>query len=176
MKRVEGVICDLGCGPGQVARYLKDRGAEVIGVDFSAAMIKQARLRNPDIKFVCADMRALPVKDAAWGGIAAFYSIIHTPRPQIPALLLELKRVLRPGGALLLAYHLGEGEGCCRDYWGVPVCMETTFLRTKELQEQLISAGFELLGWLERPPYASSAYQESRSYRGYVVVRNPVVG
>ncbi|HSD82826.1 MAG TPA: methyltransferase domain-containing protein, partial [Anaerolineae bacterium] len=42
-----GVICDLGCGPGQVARYLCDHGAQAIGVDLSAHMIEQARQLNP---------------------------------------------------------------------------------------------------------------------------------
>ena len=44
--RHRGLVCDLGCGPGHVARYLKDRDVEVCGVDLSAAMIVCARQRS----------------------------------------------------------------------------------------------------------------------------------
>ena len=47
-----GEVCDMGCGPGQVARYLKDAGVqEVFGVDLSPRMLEQARKLNPDIGF-----------------------------------------------------------------------------------------------------------------------------
>src|SRR6478752_6855340 len=50
-----GPICDLGCGPGQVARYLRDHGAEALGVDLSPGMIDQARALHPGIPFVAGD-------------------------------------------------------------------------------------------------------------------------
>jgi len=37
-----GAICDMGCGPGQIARYLNDRGADVIGIDLSPGMVALA--------------------------------------------------------------------------------------------------------------------------------------
>ncbi len=62
-----GKICDMGCGPGQIARYLKDRGAQAMGIDLSAGMIESARRLNPDIEFIKGDMRALEsVADSTW--------------------------------------------------------------------------------------------------------------
>src|SRR6266853_1655984 len=73
-----GPICDLGCGPGQIARYLKSRGAAACGIDLSIEMVNCAKRLNPDIPFQQGDMLALTdVADGAFGGIAAFYSIIH---------------------------------------------------------------------------------------------------
>lgn len=46
-----GVICDLGCGPGHVARYLSERNVQVCGLDLSTHMVEIARRLNPDIKF-----------------------------------------------------------------------------------------------------------------------------
>ena len=46
-----GVICDMGCGPGQIARYLRGRGMKVCGVDLSPEMVRQAQSLNPDILF-----------------------------------------------------------------------------------------------------------------------------
>src|ERR1044071_6388929 len=53
-----GEVCELGCGPGQVARYLKDRGVNMRGIDLSAQMVRAAARLNPDIPFVQGDMLA----------------------------------------------------------------------------------------------------------------------
>src|SRR5207253_2008915 len=103
-----GPICDLGCGPGQVARYLRDQGADAFGIDLSEGMLAQARRLNPDLEFRPGDMLALSDPDAAWGGAAVFYSLIHIPRDRLPQALAELHRVLRPGGVLLIAVHAGQ--------------------------------------------------------------------
>ena len=76
-----GPVCDVGCGPGHVARYLHERGVHVMGIDVSPAMVRHARALNSGIDFQQGDMRALEVEDGALAGIAAFYSIIHIPRP-----------------------------------------------------------------------------------------------
>src|SRR5216684_7930749 len=54
-----GDVCDMGCGPGHVARYLHDAGATVFGLDLSAGMLEQARRLNPDIVFREGNMMAL---------------------------------------------------------------------------------------------------------------------
>src|SRR5580765_3905417 len=46
-----GPACDMGCGPGQIARYLHERGVDVCGVDVSAGMLECARRLNPEIEF-----------------------------------------------------------------------------------------------------------------------------
>jgi trans-aconitate methyltransferase len=46
-----GEVCDMGCGPGHVARYLRDAGAKVFGLDLSPRMLEEARRLNPDISF-----------------------------------------------------------------------------------------------------------------------------
>jgi SAM-dependent methyltransferase len=94
-----GPICDLGCGPGQIARYLYRGGIDALGVDLSPRMVAEAGRLNPEIPFHQGDMLALPDEDRSWGGIAAFYSIIHIPREKIVEALCEMKRVLKPGGA-----------------------------------------------------------------------------
>src|SRR5262249_25481591 len=75
-----GPACDMGCGPGHVARYLRERGVDVCGVDLSPAMVERARRLTPDVEFRQGDMMTLDAPDGAWAGIAAFYSIIHINR------------------------------------------------------------------------------------------------
>jgi ubiquinone/menaquinone biosynthesis C-methylase UbiE len=165
-----GVICDLGCGPGQVARYLCDHGAQAIGVDLSAHMIAQARQLNPDITFRQGNMLALDVADEAWAGIAAFYSIIHIPREEVMDALHELKRVLQPGGLLLVAFHIGTEVLHLEDWWGQPVSADFVYFQAPEMQAYLQAAGFLIEDLIERPPYSEVEYQ---SHRAYILARKP---
>lgn len=172
-QRAQGIVCDLGCGPGQVARYLADRGREVVGVDVSAGMVAEARRLNPDVSFLLADMRQLPVEDEVWGGIVAFYSLIHVPRNGVPNLLKELWRVLQPGGQLLVSFHLGNTMHRARDWWGIPVDMDYTSFESEEMQSYVRQAGFTVEGWFVRPPYITATYREAPTYRGFVFGQKP---
>ena len=167
-----GPICDLGCGPGHVARYLHERGASVCGVDVSPGMVEQARRLNPDIEFNQGNMLALDVTDEAWGGIAAFYSIIHIPRDEVVPALRELKRVLRPGGRLLLAFHIGAEVVHLDEWWGQRVAPDFVFLTPQEIEGGLRSAGFAIEEVIEREPYPDV---EHPSQRAYIFARKPRV-
>ena len=79
--RGKGVVCELGCGPGQIARYLKDRGVEIRGIDLSAEMVKVAGRLNPDIPFSRGNMLALDLGDSSIAAMILFYAIIHIKRP-----------------------------------------------------------------------------------------------
>ena len=159
-----GPACDLGCGPGHVARYLHDRGVQVTGLDLSPAMVEQARRLNPGIAFRQGNMLALDVEDGAWGGIAAFYSIIHVPRAQVAAALAEMNRVLRPGGLLLLAFHVGDETIHLDEWWGQPVTLDFHFFRPDEMAESLRAAGFEVEDPIERGPYPDVEHPSRRCY------------
>jgi SAM-dependent methyltransferase len=165
-----GPVCDLGCGPGHVARYLHERGVPVQGIDLSPAMIAHARQLHPGIDFTQGNMLALDVGDAVWGGIVAFYSLIHIPRADLSTVLRELKRVLRPGGVLLLAFHRGDDTIHLDEWWGQPVSLDTFFYRADEMQGYVQAAGFAVEEVIERPPYAQVEYP---SHRVYLLARKP---
>ena len=127
-----GAICDMGCGPGQIARYLQSRGAAACGIDLSSEMVNCAKRLNPDIPFQQGDMLALTdVASGTFGGIAAFYSIIHVPPADAVRALQELKRVLRPQGVLLLAFHIGKEVVHRNEWWGKPVSVDFVFYRPR---------------------------------------------
>ena len=86
-----GPICDLGCGPGHVTRFLHDAGAQtVLGMDLSPAMVAKAKALNSAIEFKVGDMTSLDVPSESWGGIVALYSIIHVPRTRLGKCFQEM--------------------------------------------------------------------------------------
>jgi SAM-dependent methyltransferase len=160
-----GAICDLGCGPGQIARYLHSRGIKTCGVDLSPEMLRQARRLNPDITFQQGDMLALnDVPDNSYGGIAAFYSIIHIPRPSVVEALRELKRVLHTEGILLLTFHIGQQIIHRDEWWDKKVSLDFIFFETEEMKGYLKTAGFKLDEVIERDPYPDVEYPSRRAY------------
>jgi SAM-dependent methyltransferase len=148
-----GVVCDLGCGPAQVAAYLAERGCEVVGVDVSPGMLRAAAERHPGLRLQLGDLRAIPLADASCVAAAAFYSLIHVPRAEVPGALAEVHRVLRPGGALLLAVHGGVGEVHVDDWFGRQVAFDGTLFAAAELRGLTEDAGFVDCTVTERPPY-----------------------
>jgi SAM-dependent methyltransferase len=165
-----GPVADLGCGPGQIARYLHDLGLPALGIDLSPEMVAQARRLNPGLTFRQGDMLALDAADAAWGGIVAFYSVIHLLPEDRPRAFREFHRALCPGGLLLLAFHVGT-ECLHRDeLWGHPVSIDFRFLEFAALESELEAAGFAVEARLERRPYTAV---EHPSRRGYLLARKP---
>ena len=171
-QRVEGlgVVVDLGCGPGQVAAYLAAQGVSVIGVDVSPGMVATAQQCHPHLDFQVGDMRNLAFANEAVAGIAALYSIIHIPRAGIPAVLTELRRLLRPGGLLLLAFHGGDRVEHVDEFFGEAVSLDFVFFSRAEMEDHLVAAGFELVWSRERGPYPDV---EAPTDRTYMLSRRP---
>jgi len=159
-----GPICDLGCGPGQIARYLHRQGVDTLGVDLSPRMVAEAQQLNPKIHFHQGDMLSLPDADNSWGGIAAFYCIIHIPRENIVSALRQMKRVLKPDGVLLVTFHIGDEIKHLDDWWEKPVNLDFAFYQPEEMENWLKEAGFELEETLVREPNPQVEVETRRAY------------
>lgn len=167
-----GDVCDFGCGPGHVARFLRDHGLErVSGLDLSPAMLEHARRLNPDMAFVEGNLLSLPMADGALAGITAFYAIVNIPEASLPVVFREMLRVLLPDGLLLLAFHVGGEVLRPEELFGAKVAIEFYHFDKARIETLLEEAGFRIEDVVERGPYAPEIEYQSR--RAYLFARKP---
>ncbi len=169
-ERGQGQVLDLGCGPGQVARYLHDRGVDAFGMDLSPQMVEHARKAHPGIEFREGDMRSPDLPDNSLAGIAAFYSLIHLPRHEVSTVTRRWRRVLQPGGLMLVAFHKGDENRHVDQLLDAPVSLDFTFFDAKEMEIHLRAGGFLIDDVVERDPYPEVEYQGPRVY---ILARRP---
>jgi SAM-dependent methyltransferase len=146
-------IGDLGCGPGHVTGWLAAHGATAAGIDLSAGMIDVARREQPGAEFRVGDLLSLPAADGEFGAVVAFYSIIHLTPGELPAAVAEMHRVVRPGGLVLLAFHIGTEVRHFSDWLGQDVDVDFRFYEPDDVAALLEAAGFTLQARLERRAY-----------------------
>ena len=162
--RGRGEVCDMGCGPGHVARHLHDAGLTVFGLDVSPRMLEQARKLNPGISFREGNMLNLDLPEAMLAGIVAFYAIVNLPKDLLPVVFQEMLRVLQPGGLLLLAFHVGDQVLQEDELWGLKISMNFLFFQPAEIRHSLKQAGFVVEEIVEREPYPDVEYPSRRAY------------
>jgi SAM-dependent methyltransferase len=162
--RGRGDVYDLGCGPGQTTAFLHGCGVRVRGLDISADLLHEARQRHPGLQFELGDMLALPLADASLAGAIAFYAIVHLSAAGLRRALAEMHRVLRPGGLLLLAFHVGEGSIHVDQFLGRSVSLDFVFFTPQVVTGELVRAGFVEMEAIERDPYPEVEYPSRRAY------------
>lgn len=164
-----GEVCDMGCGPGHVSRYLHDAGTTVFGLDLSPRMVETARQLNPDVSFRVGNMLDIDLPDGLLAGIVAFYAIVNIPNESLPLVFREMERVLQPGGLILLAFHVGDEIVHVDELWGRYISLDFFLFPPLAIQRHLEAAGFEVEEIIERGPYAPEV--EHQSQRAYVFAR-----
>jgi demethylmenaquinone methyltransferase/2-methoxy-6-polyprenyl-1,4-benzoquinol methylase len=90
-------VLDLACGTGDLCRLLDDRGLLAIGLDMSEGMLRQGRSEAP---LVLGDAVSLPLGDGTVDGVVCAFGLRNFT--EIPAVIAELARVVRPGGRIAL--------------------------------------------------------------------------
>lgn len=165
-----GPVLDVGCGPGHVTAFLAAHGADARGLDLSPGMIDVARARVAGVSFEVGDLRALPYAAGALGAVVSMYSLVHLPAERLAVAVIELARVLAPGGLLLAALHAGSEVLHPGELWGVAIDVDWHFHEPESLFAAVEAAGLAPLERLVRWPYEGA---EHPSRRAYVLARKP---
>ena len=163
-------ILDLGCGPGHVTAYLRDRGGDAVGVDLSGSMIQIAREDHPGIRFETQSMTALDVPDDAVGAAVLLFSLTHLSPADRDAALAEVHRVLRPGGVALVSFHIRSEEVEAGETWhltswfGKSVDLDGHYLDPEVVMAELLRVGFDVGSVTTRMPHPGIEVQTERAY------------
>lgn len=104
------VILDVGCGSGRDAKLFIEKGAQVIGIDFSQRMIEIAAQNAPSGQFQVMDIEELEFNACSFDGVWASCSLIHIAKSDLPAVLNKIHAVLKDSGYFYLSLKKGSGE------------------------------------------------------------------
>ena len=89
-------LLDVSCGTGHVAAAAASKGASVVGIDFSSAMLTRARRLHPTLDFRLGDAEELEFPDESFDAVAINFGMLHFQHPE--RALAQAHRVLHPGG------------------------------------------------------------------------------
>jgi len=147
-----GRVLDLGCGNGAKLARLAER-FELVAVDLSEEQLRLARAEVPRATFVHGDFAELAFPAETFDAVTAFYSVMHTPREEHPALFERIVRWLKPGGVFLASLSHVGGDDRTGEWLGVEMFFSGFDEETN--RRLVLEAGLELvldeLVWMREP-------------------------
>ncbi len=136
-----GKILDAGCGHGRDTEFFTGNGLEAVGVDLAEKMIEKARERK-SADFRLMDIRDLDFEDEQFDGVWCNNVIIFFPYDEMPQVISELYRILKPGGLFFISFKLGDGELEREKYGGT---VKQHLVSRERARELLESEGLEIV-------------------------------
>lgn len=167
-----GAVVDAGSGPGHLTAHLARGGAEAMGIDYSPAMVEEARRRFPGLRFEVGDLRRLtrPATSSGWAAVLGWYSLIHLAASELPDAVAALARPLVPGGLLVLGLHAGTEVRHVDDWFDHHVDLDFVLHEPAHVVGVVAAAGLEDVEWYLRGPFPARG---ETTQRLYVVARRP---
>jgi hypothetical protein len=165
-------VIEVGTGPGHVAAFLAEAGADATGLDITPEMVDQARCRYPGVSYQVADLRRLmrPTTHDGWGAVLAWYSLIHLAASELPAAIASLARPLRANGWLVLALHTGAEVRTVTDWFGHEIDLDFVLHDPAEILAIVEQIGLLDIEWYHRGPLTGRG---ETTQRLYVLARKP---
>lgn len=106
-------VIDIGAGEGELVRWMRQKGADAVGVECGPVMLERALAADPDNanSYVDAGAQDLPFEDASADALTFCYSLHHVPVADMPTAVTEAARVLKPGGVMYVIEPIPAGPG-----------------------------------------------------------------
>ncbi|MEU3858747.1 class I SAM-dependent methyltransferase [Streptomyces sp. NPDC028722] len=115
-------VLDVGSGTGRpTAQTLTEAGHRVLGVDVSPVMTELAARQVPAADFRLADIRELPLEEASFDAVCAYFPLLQMSRAEQAVVVAKLARAVRPGGSVALATVPLDVEDAEGFFMGQPV-------------------------------------------------------
>jgi uncharacterized protein YceH (UPF0502 family) len=163
-------VIEVGTGPGHVAAFLADAGADVTGLDLTPEMVDEARRRYPGVAYQVGDLRRLmrPSTHDGWGAVLAWYSLVHLAASELPDAIAALARPLCRNGWLVLALHAGAEVRRITEWFGNEVDLDFVLHDPADVVTAVERAGLVDVEWYQRGPLLA---RDETTQRLYVLAR-----
>ncbi len=96
-------VLDVGCGSAWYADFFQVLRLDYCGIDHSTGMLKRARDKFPGLNFQRMNYRTLEFSNATFDGLWYDHGLDNVPKKEVPGLLAEFHRVLKPNGVLMVS-------------------------------------------------------------------------
>ena len=130
---------DVGCGEGRFCRILQQRGIATVGVDPTAALLEEARRRDPAGRYVLGRAEALEFADGCFDLVVSYLTLIDIA--DFRSGIREMARVLQPGGTLLIANLTSFTTACAAQGWVTGCEWSTAALPGRPLSRRISRMG-----------------------------------
>jgi SAM-dependent methyltransferase len=101
-------LLEIGAGTGQDSVFFRDHGLRVTATDLSPVMVASCRAKGLDARVM--DFLHLDFEPASFDAVYALNCLLHVPNADLPAVLEQIRMVLRPGGLFFLGVYGGDGS------------------------------------------------------------------
>lgn len=139
-----GSILDVGCGSGKETAFFVQQGFQVIGIDLSQSLLKQAQLLHPELDLKLMDMRQLDFANQIFDGVWANASVLHLDRSDVLPTIREFYRVLKPHGICYVMVKVGQGEEIKKDKKSQGKARFFTYFSLPEMEKYFTTVGFNI--------------------------------
>lgn len=137
-------VLDIGCGVGNLTKYIMDRGFYIEGIDLSKEMLNIAKEKYSDIKFYEMNMKEITLSKK-YDGIMLAYSLFHLTKKEVIEVLPKYYNLLNNNGKILLILQYGKGEKIIDEPLKEGLKMFINYYSQDEIIEILKNNSFKIL-------------------------------
>jgi len=159
-------VLDIGCGHGFIHPLLAQQGCEVVGVEMAAEVLPLAQAANPGVEYHAYDGQLLPFADESFDVALTICVMHHVPPPQWLAFLAQARRVLRPGGRVVIFEHNPWNPMTRYVVSRNDIDADAVLLSHRKLKSMLRASGFRSVasGFILFTPFAQSLARRAETY------------
>jgi SAM-dependent methyltransferase len=140
-----GYILDAGCGSARDAAYFISQGYRAMGIDLSDGLLAEAYKLHPEVPTQQMSLTEINIDDETFDGVWCKAALLHLERSDVPKVLQDFYRILKPKGMLFIQTKSGEGEGTQPVPFDESMTRLFTFFTLSEMEKLVKAAGFNIL-------------------------------
>lgn len=137
-------ILDIGCGVGNLTKYIFDKGFNVDGIDLSIEMLNIAKSKYKEINFYNMDMKNITL-NKKYDGIVLAYSLFHLTKEEVIKILPKYFNLLNSNGKMLLILQNGSGEHIINEPLKAGLKMFINYYSLSEISDLLTKNHFKII-------------------------------